>query len=288
MLDIAMICGFVSALSYGVADYVSQRAGRTVGVWRTSFYYYVLGVGVLSAWLLLDPAASAPVPWHTRSGWLAAIASGFALLAAVLLFTKGLVAGNIAVVVPITATYGAVTTLLSVAMGERFSRLSVFGVGLIIGGACLVAMHSPVQRLSWRTSGVHWALAASLAYGIGFWLQGAYAVPALGAVLPVWVVYVVGAVAMLTLQLFGRVHLSVPARVSFMLPTLMAGTLSIVGFVALTEGLRTKHLALVVALSSLTSAVTVLLARAFNSLRLGWHQWFAMGLICAGLVLVRV
>jgi hypothetical protein len=42
-VDLSVIYGLSSALSYGTADYLSQKAGRAVGAWRASFYYYLLG-----------------------------------------------------------------------------------------------------------------------------------------------------------------------------------------------------------------------------------------------------
>jgi drug/metabolite transporter (DMT)-like permease len=75
---------------------------------------------------------------------------------------------------------------------------------------------------------------------------------------------------------------------SLLIPTLWASIFGIGGFIALTAGLDTKNVAVVVALSSLTSAVTVLLARAFSAVRLSWHQWAALATIIGGLVLIRL
>ena len=43
--------GLLSAFAYGAADYLPQRAGRSVGAWRASFYYYAIGFIALSTWL---------------------------------------------------------------------------------------------------------------------------------------------------------------------------------------------------------------------------------------------
>jgi uncharacterized membrane protein len=72
------------------------------------------------------------------------------------------------------------------------------------------------------------------------------------------------------------------------IPTLSAGLLSIAGFLALTMGLGTGRIAVVVVLSSLTSAITVVLARLFNHTRLGWHQWLAIAMIICGLIAIRM
>jgi uncharacterized membrane protein len=64
---------------------------------------------------------------------------------------------------------------------------------------------------------------------------------------------------------------------------LSSGVLSILGFLALSIGVGTGRVAVVMVLSSPTSAFTVVLARLFNDTRLGLHQWFATVLITAGL-----
>ncbi len=258
-----------------------------MGVWRTSFYYYLLGLLALSCWLLAEPHALAPLQNAPLSGWLAGIASGLALLAAVVLFTQGLVSGDIAIVAPVTATYGGVTALLLFLNGQRFSAVTVAGLALIITGAAVISLRAPTK--SGRShSGLGWAAAASVAYGAGFWLQGAFAVPALGAVLPVWLVYASGLAVMGVLSLAGVVRLKPPERPSLLLPTLCASLFSIAGFLTLTMGMATQQVALVVALSSLTSAVTVCLSRVFAATQLAWYQWGAILLITAGLILTRL
>ncbi len=71
-----------------------------------------------------------------------------------------------------------------------------------------------------------------------------------------------------------------------------AGSLSprcsgVAGFVALTAGLATGRVAIVVALSSLTSAITVLLGRVVSDMRVAAYQWLAIAAIVTGLILVR-
>jgi drug/metabolite transporter (DMT)-like permease len=283
-----MLCGLLSALSYGIADYISQVAGRTIGVWRTSFYYYLIGFVALSIGLFVQPEVKDSVRAVPFSAWEAAVGSGLMLLCAVLLFTQGLVKGHIAVVAPITATYGAVTTCLSVIVGERFSPQALAGLMLIISGASIVTLPGSSDSRSRGRSGLGWAIAASLAYGIGFWLQGTFVVPQLGPLVPIWLVYAVGLFTLGVFFVARAVPLTPPNRVAQFIPTLWASIFSIVGFIALTVGLGTTHVAVVVALSSLTSAVTVLLARTFSTMRLSWHQWVALATIVGGLVLIRI
>jgi drug/metabolite transporter (DMT)-like permease len=64
-------------------------------------------------------------------------------------------------------------------------------------------------------------------------------------------------------------------------------TLAVGGFVTLTAGLATGQVAIVVVLSSLTSAITVLIARIFGAARVALHQWAAITVIVLGLILIH-
>jgi drug/metabolite transporter (DMT)-like permease len=287
-VDLSVACGLLSALSYGIADYLSRIAGRAVGVWRTSFYYYLTGLVSVTIWILVDPHSLDRARTASMGAWLAGVGSGPALLAAVVLFTQGLVRGQIAVVVPVTATYGAVTTLLAFFMGARFSAQSLLGLTLIVAGASVISLPTCRAQVSHGHSGIGWALAAAIAYGSGFWLQGTFSIPQMGPIVPIWLVYASGLAIMGILNLLGLVRLAPPERLSLLIPTFAASLFSIAGFSTLAIGLSTERVALVVVLSSLTSAVTVCLSTIFDSTRLRWPQWTAIVFIIAGLVLTRL
>ena len=285
-MDPAISFGLVSALAYGAADYLSQIAGKAVGAWRASFYYYALGVAALSTWIALQPfglqhASSVPL-----SGWLISIGSGLSLLAAVVFFTHGLIKGSIAVVAPITASYGAVSTGLSFIVGERFTHWAAIGIALTVAGACGAAVRPSGTRLSTQSSGIGWASAAAFAYGFGFWLQG-FAVPVMGPLLPAWTVYATGVVVMGGLQIGRLIDLAPPRSLSLMVPGAASAILSIFAFLALTLGLSTGRPAVVIVLSSLTSAVTVILSRLINHARMAWYQWIAVASVIIGLCFMK-
>jgi uncharacterized membrane protein len=288
-MDLAVLFGLAAALGYGAGDYLWQHAGRAVGLWRSSFYGALVGLVALSIWLLAEPAVVKHALSAPAGAWMGCIAAAAALVAASILLTQGLIRGSLAVVAPVTAGYGAVTAILSAATGERFTGAATLGLMLVIAGACAVAVRpypQPASRAGTSHTGFGWAAAAALAFGGGFWLQGRYAVPALGAVVPVWTMYAVESLFLAALGLSRRVSLHPPGR-SSLTPVLAASALGVAGFVALTLGLTTGRLAVVVALSSLTSAITVLLGRVLDQARLAAHQWLAVVLVVIGLMLVR-
>jgi drug/metabolite transporter (DMT)-like permease len=287
-MDLAALFGLASALCYGTGDYLWQVAGRAVGLWRSSFYGSLIGLLALTAWLILDPGVTVVAVTSAPRAVLAALAAGVALEAGSVLLTQGLIRGSIAVVAPVTAGYGAVTTTLAVANGARFSRSVSSGLALIIAGACIVGI--PGRRApsdSHTRSGIGWAIAAASFFGGGFWLQGAYAVPQLGPVVPVWMMYASGVVLLGVVGLAARSDLSLPER-SMLAPLLLASALAVGGFVTLTAGFSTGQVAIVVVLSSLTSAITVLIARIFGAARVALHQWAAITAIVLGLILIRL
>jgi drug/metabolite transporter (DMT)-like permease len=287
-MDLAVVFGLASAVCYGAGDYLWQVAGRGLGLWRSSFYGSVVGVAVLSAWLLLAPGLVRAALDATPLSWAAALGAAVALETGSVLLMQGLIRGSLAVVAPVTAGYAAVATVLAMLAGERFAGRVAAGLVLIMVGACVVAI--PRQRqpeAMHRGSGVGWAVGAALAYGGGVWLQGTYAVPELGAIVPVWVMHATGVALLATLGLFMPVDLSLPGR-GARGPIIAASVLGVGGFVALTAGFTTGRLAIVVVLSSLASAITVVLGRLLSDTRVAPYQWLAIAAIVVGLMLLRI
>jgi drug/metabolite transporter (DMT)-like permease len=89
-------------------------------------------------------------------------------------------------------------------------------------------------------------------------------------VVPVWTMYVLESIVVAALALSTHASLALPERAS--MPAVVGAS----------------ALAVVVALSSVTSAITVLLGRVLDGARLAAHQWLAVAAVVAGLVLIRL
>jgi drug/metabolite transporter (DMT)-like permease len=287
-MNAALLLGLASALGYGITDYLAAVAGRAVGVWRSIFYGDIAAFVVLSAWFARPCGEACAFASHQRA-WLAALGAGLILFAAAALLTRGLTRGTLAVVAPVTASYGAIAALLSAATGERLTLKVVFGILVTAGGVCLISI--PVGgRRAFRNhlhaSGFGWAAGAAVCYGVGFWLQGVFAVPALGPFIPVWLSYGLAVITIGILIPALGMSLALPRRQVWG-PVLGSGLFSAAGNAALTLGQTTGRVAIVVVLSTLASAVTVLLSRLVDRATLAMHQWLAMGVIIAGLILIK-
>lgn len=287
-MNLALLLGLMSALCYGITDYLARLAGRAVGVWRSMFYGDLAAFLVLSAWFT-HASGTAPAFAAHAAAWIASLVAGVILLGAAALLTRGLTRGTLAVVAPVTASYGAIAALLSAATGERLSLKAGSGILVTACGVCLVSLPAGGRRAfrdHLQASGFGWALGAAVCYAVGFWLQGVFAVPTLGPFIPVWLSYGIVVAAIPLLMPVLGVRLALPRRDQWG-AVLGAGLFSAAAYAALTIGQSTGRVAIVVVLSTLASAVTVLLSRLIDRAAIALHQWLAMAVIVAGLALIK-
>jgi drug/metabolite transporter (DMT)-like permease len=286
-MSAAVVLGLLAALGYGAADFVARYAARGVGVWRTLFYNSVLAGLGFGLWLAVEPERAIVAKGATLGGWAAAGGSGLIVLLATACLFRGLAHGTLAVVAPVTASYGAVTALLSAVAGERLSTLTASGIAVTILGVGLASMPRRAPGASTPAgSGILWALAASLCYGVGLWLQGTFAVPVLGAV-PTVCFYYVTNVAALGLSSWLMKRSLEPPPLPLLSKVFAVGVLGACGYAALVLGFATGQVAVVTVLSTLASLVTVLCARLLAAEPVAPHQWVGALAVVGGLALIN-
>jgi drug/metabolite transporter (DMT)-like permease len=280
----AILLGLLSALLWGAADYLARIASRHLSPVRILLFAQLLPCAALSAWLLASPGGRgvfAGAPWR---GWAWGIAAALITQLGTYTLVTGLARGKLSVVAPVTASYGAITVALAVAAGEPLALFSALGIALTIAGTAAMSVPGGADRAAGTGgSGLGWALAASLSFGIGFWLQAEFAVPDLGSLVPVWLYYLCG---LPVFAAMARKDLSPPPRAAW----LSLGGIGIAGvaaYLAYFGGIATGEVAVVTVLSSLASGVTVLFAQFLPGERLAPHQWAGVAAILGGLALLR-
>lgn len=122
-------------------------------------------------------------------------------------------------------------------------------------------------------------------FGLGFWLQGAFALKSLGVVGALWI-YCLTAVVILFTTLAQRRKLAALPR-SIVAPIMSISLFSLLGFCTLAYGATTGHVAIVTVLSSLASGVSALLGFFVRGKRPGALQWLGIATIIAGVVILR-
>ncbi len=340
--------GLTAALCWGVADFCARGASRAGGTFATLVIIQPLGIlGLLLVGLPLGQLRLSHLPLD-----LVLLAAGVNLLimsGAGFLY-RAFAVGKLALVSPIAAGFAAITALLSLLSGDRPSPLALAGIALTLIGVVvasavpgdengtlvdapgLVVIATQVGSKRWRPPpGLAEALAATLIFGVGYWLLH-FLTPQLGGVTVAFIgktadFVVLGSVALILAarhalaakvvsgpvvppqqrQLAAAGHkVAAPTRdhlrdeevvqhsgnrrlaLTFWLFVIPTGLLDTLANAAYNVGVSVALTSVVVVLSSLFSAVTVLLAWIFLRERLAAWQWAGVLAILAGVALVNL
>jgi len=132
---IALLVAALSALAYGVSDFVGGLRARSAHfVWVALVAQCVLAVGVTGWALIWRPGT--PTPSAIAWGMLAAVGH----VCGTLMLMRGLSSGAMHVAGPLSAVVGAsIPVLVGVVGGERPSSLSWVGIALALPAVWLVA-----------------------------------------------------------------------------------------------------------------------------------------------------
>jgi drug/metabolite transporter (DMT)-like permease len=130
-----------------------------------------------------------------------------------------------------------------------------------------------------------WALCASVAFGVLFWILGLRVIETTGAYATVWLIRLTGALITLMLLLLTRAVVPKGQSRAFA-GTAGMGLLDTAAFVVSNRGMQLEQVSIVTVLSSLYGAVTVVLAAILIRERVGRVQWLGIVAIFAGIVLI--
>jgi drug/metabolite transporter (DMT)-like permease len=293
-----VVLGVATAISWGTSDFIARFAIRTTGVVRALFGVQVWGALLLTILLffardwghLFDGSGWPPWAW----GILAGSINTCAMLALYRAFS----AGKMAVVAPISASYPALTVLLCILSGERFSLYRALGILATLVGVILVAAGEksppsspaslpPLSQNSARTStGILWAVAAALGFGILFWLLGTHIIPRTGALATIWMIRLTGTFIALAILLVQKAPLRLKnKRTRAQLYSM--GFFDTSAFALSNLGMRIEQVAIVSVLGSLYGAVTVVLSALFLREHIAALQWLGIVSIFSGIILMN-
>ncbi len=281
--------GLTAAFGWGVGDFLSRFVTREIGAFRSLFYFQFLGLGAISVYLfwtgeIAGLAAAGPAAW----GWMA-LGCALNIFASFALF-RSFEIGLLTLVSPIAASYGALTGALAFLSGERLGGGKTVAVAVVLAGVVLASIGPTEEGAAhpWRRlpPGVAWALAGSATFGVLFWLLGFRITPEFGPILPVWMFRLVTPFVLALLAVPLRHKLDLP-------PTKLWGLLAIVGvfdtgaFLASTWGLARGDVTVTTILTSMFSAVTVVLAGIFLREKVAPWQWAGVALLLVGIPLTQ-
>ncbi|WP_264312545.1 DMT family transporter [Pseudomonas putida] len=284
-----VIMGLVAALCWGVTDYLVGVNARTFGVKYSVFFSQLIGFLMLSGFVFISSSGfSFIIRLPVDVVLICASAAILTLLGAVSL-TRAFEHGRIAIVAPLVTSYGIFTTLLAWMSGEILTSYQILGLGVCAFGVMLVGLgHKSHGFVSNRKEGgaICFALIAAILYGSSFWVQGNYALPAVGAVNMLWMSYLVGALLLMPLVF----SVKTKKRIGLSSYGALGGAslFNLGGFTAFSYGALSGSVAVVTVISTLSGGVAAVLGYIFYRDRLTLLQWLGIGLVLAGAVVLHL
>lgn len=286
-----ILLGLLTALIWGGGDFIARFATHRIGALRSQLYMQLIGFLFLTIalpWLggwghLADGSGWRPWAWGALAGFFNAVAS--------LALYRAFEIGKMAVVAPLSASYPALTLLISWLGGDHLAFVRVAGIMLTLLGVIVVAggEHVPGENgghpATKNTRGLGWAIAAAIGFGLLFWLLGARVIPRVGATQTVWVIRLTSTVLTAAILLFTKQPTRLPrGEVRWMV--LGMGFFDSGAFVLSNRGMVMEQVAVISVLGSLYGAVTVGLAAIFLREHVSRWQWGGIAIIFAGIYLI--
>jgi uncharacterized membrane protein len=283
-VNLTYLLALGSAVLYGAGDFTGGLTTRRAGTIPVVIFSQASGMLLLALMLPFLPSAS-----PTRTDLLWGVVAGLCGGIGVALLYRALAIGTMSVVAPTTAVCAvAIPVVAAVIMGERPPPIAIGGIILGIVSIVLVSRQSAEPRSGENPagkpnrSGLGTALASGVLIGF-FFLSFAQSSPEAG----MWPLL---AARLVSVSLFGLI--AIVTRTSIRMPgqvfllVVLAGVLDMLANALYLIAARVGPLSIVVTLSSLYPASTVLLARIVLRERLNLWQISGVGCALAAVVLI--
>ncbi len=286
-----ILLGLLTALTWGGADFLARFATRRIGTLRAMFYMQGIGFVLLTIFLpwlggwghLTDGSGWRPWGWGLLAGGI----NAFSTLA----LYRAFEIGKMSVVAPLSASYPALTLLLSRLSGEQLTGVRTAGIFCVLLGAIVVARGEKApdagdtEAMNRSGAGIGWAILAGIGFGLLFWLLGTQIVPRVGATQTVWMIRLTSTTVAAVLIFAWKQAIGVPRDNTRWLVFTM-GFLDTGAFIISNRGMQMEHIAVVSVLGSLYGAVTVALAAIFLRERISRWQLAGIVTIFLGIFLI--
>lgn len=281
-MSMGITLALLAAIGYGTADFIGGAGARRAPTMSIVFIGQV--TGALAMLIVGVSSPGTPTPAH--AGW--ALLAGLGSAAGSVFLLRGLSRGRMAVVAPTSAVGAAVLPVAAgFATGDRPVPLVWVGLALALPGIWLVSRQAPGGSASSPAS--RGAFVDGLLAGVGFGMLFAALgqIPESAGTLPLALNQLTGAIVTVAVATVLRQEWRPSTRAASW--GVSSGLLGVSGSLAFVQASHLADLGVVAVLASLYPAVTVLLARALLSERLGSGQRIglvvcsaAVGLIAAG------
>ncbi|HEY1423096.1 MAG TPA: DMT family transporter [Candidatus Acidoferrum sp.] len=286
-----IVLGVATAVAWGSSDFLARFASRSVGSARALLGMQAWGLLFITILMVFSRDWGHLFDGSGWQPWAWGILAGVITTSAMLALYRAFEIGKLALVGPVSASYPALTVILSLLSGERLSLHRAVGIVAALLGVILVAAGEKTSsdagaEKSRVTAGLGWAIAAAFGFAIVFWLLGIRVIPRAGAVATVWLIRITGLLITLTVVLVRKIPLRIKSkRTRAQLYTM--GFFDTGAFAFSNLGMRVEQTAIVTVLGSLYGAVTVAFAAIFLKERIAPLQWLGIASIFLGVALIN-
>jgi drug/metabolite transporter (DMT)-like permease len=276
---VAILLGLLAALSWGVQGIFLKLATAKTNTLTTMISGYVMGLLFLTPFVI----PSLPEIGNVNGTFFLWFIIMLAInMTATFSYYRAVQVGQVSLVIPIVASYSAITVVLSLLTGDRLSPLQLLTLFATVAGIAIASTPKASEgQPSKRAKGIGWALTASLCYALAFWIIGAQLRDSMNGQLLSWLSFIV------QLAIIGPIVVYKERRNLFNHLGILAlsGGTGALGYIFTNIGLGIET-SIVAVLSSLNSVISVVLAWFFLRERLAKHQWFGVWLALSGVILV--
>jgi len=263
---LSLVCGLLTAMGFGTADFIAKLSTNRVGFLRTALFLQVIGSFFVLPFALPD----LPRLLYSPMFAFAAVLLGVVNALGTLCLYKGFEVGRVSIVSPIGSTAPVVAIILAVTiLGETVTGQRLVGICCVIVGIILVSLQSEQKGSAGHAAkGTFYALAFMVFSGLLLFGLKPVAV-VLGVFVPVLVIRWVGS-ALLVVPFLRRGRTD--RRVGALRLIIAVAFFDTFANVVYTLGVTLGTVTIVSTLGGMFSSVTVLLAWLFLGERLTRHH----------------
>jgi uncharacterized membrane protein len=274
---VAIALSLLSALSYGIADFLGGLFSRRISPWRVAV------VGQTSAAVCTFAAGLLVVGDPNGVDLLWGATGGLGGGLGVVFLYRGFASGRMSVVAPISAVGAAlVPVAMGIASGERPGLPAWLGMAIALPAIYLVSRVGGDSAFRLASGGVRDGVLAGVSFGVLFATLGQIGDKA--GIMPLALGQVVSVAVVITAAVIAKAAWLPQGRGDFR--AAIMGPLTAAAIVSFLYATHNGLLTLVSIIASLYPAATILLAAVFLRERIGRHQ--GVGLALAGLAVVLV
>jgi len=283
-MDLSIGFGLLAALCWGSSDFVVKLATEKVGYLRTGMLVQYIG----GVFLLLIAYQNLTKLWLFPTETCIAIGLGAVNAFATMSLYKSFEVGQLSIVSPVASGYPALSVTLAVLLlHETVTPTRLAGIFAILVGVILVSLQRTEKRVTSKRRiavGVGYAVIAFACMGL-FYFAIKFVVGNLGSFLPVLVVRCVSALILTGAVALGSRRAMTRSTSNFLLLGFV-GVVESLAIIAYNLGVSTGSVTVISTVSSLYSAVTVLLAFVALKERLVLHQGLGFLAILVGIGII--